>query len=95
MVDSYIAVGQTHPPSIPVSKLFPAGSFPVGELQSYTGESNTTRETSEERRHVERLNADLYDSVREAAEVHRQVRKYAQGLIRPGVRLADSGFEGG
>lgn len=89
-VDGYVAVGQTHPPSIPVSKLFPSGSFPVGEIQSHPGEFNSTRETSEERRHVERLSSDLYDSVREAAEVHRHVRKFAQGLIRPGIKLADS-----
>lgn len=87
-VDSYVAVGQTHPPSIPVSKLFSSG-FPVGEIQTHPGESNTFRETSEERRHLERLNSDLYDSVREAAEVHRHVRKFAQGLIRPGIRLSD------
>lgn len=27
--------------------------------------------------------------LRKAAEVHRQVRKYAQSIIRPGVRLID------
>lgn len=27
--------------------------------------------------------------MREAAEVHRQVRHYAQGLIQPGIKLAD------
>jgi methionyl aminopeptidase len=37
----------------------------------------------------DRINLDLYESVREAAEVHRQVRSYAQGLIKPGIRLAD------
>ena len=36
-----------------------------------------------------RLEADLYDKVRMAAEVHRQVRKYAQSFIKPGIKLAD------
>jgi hypothetical protein len=88
-VDSYIAVGQTHPPSIPVAKLFPSGAFPIGELQTHPGESNTTRETGEEKRYLDRLHSDLYETVREAAEVHRQVRSFAQGLIKPGIKLSD------
>jgi methionyl aminopeptidase len=36
-----------------------------------------------------RLEADLYDKVRLASEVHRQVRKYAQSFIKPGIKLAD------
>jgi methionyl aminopeptidase len=35
------------------------------------------------------LNADVYDSVRQAAEVHRQVRHYAQSIIKPGIKLVD------
>ena len=31
----------------------------------------------------------LYQTLREAAEVHRQTRKFAQSIIKPGVRLAD------
>jgi methionine aminopeptidase len=31
----------------------------------------------------------LYETVREAAEVHRHVRKYAQSIIKPGIKLAD------
>lgn len=39
---------------------------------------------------MERLSSDMYNIVREAAEVHRQVRAYAQKhLIKPGVKLID------
>jgi len=45
--------------------------------------------TGEEARYRERLHADILEDVREAAEVHRHVRKFAQSYIRPGVKLAD------
>jgi methionyl aminopeptidase len=35
------------------------------------------------------LNEDLYDKVRMAAEVHRQVRAHAQSFIKPGIKLID------
>ena len=35
------------------------------------------------------LHHDLYDKVRHASEVHRQVRHYAQSFIRPGIKLTD------
>ena len=46
--------------------------------------------TSEEKRAEERLqHASMYDNVRRAAEVHRQVRRYAQSFIKPGIKLID------
>lgn len=87
--DSYITCGQTTPPSIPVAKLFPRGDFPVGEIQPHAGDFNAYRTTSEEKRYAERLHSDLFATVREAAEVHRHVRKYAQSIIRPGIRLSE------
>ena len=50
---------------------------------------NTKRITSAEARAADRLYNDVYTSMREAAEVHRHVRKYAQSLIKPGIKLAD------
>ncbi|RLO09759.1 hypothetical protein DYB28_004494 [Aphanomyces astaci] len=87
--DSYIQYGQTEPPTIPVAKLFAVGSFPKGEEQNHPGDFNTYRITSEELRAAERENEAFYDRVRYASEVHRQVRKFAQGLIKPGIRLID------
>ncbi|XP_041012991.1 methionine aminopeptidase 2B-like isoform X2 [Juglans microcarpa x Juglans regia] len=79
---------QTDPPSIPVSDLFPSGEFPEGEIQQYKDE-NLWRTTSEEKRELERLEKPLYNSVRRAAEVHRQVRKYIKGILKPGMLMTD------
>lgn len=35
------------------------------------------------------LHNDRYESLREAAEVHRQVRSFANSIIKPGIRLID------
>ena len=52
-------------------------------------EFNMFRITSEEKRAADRIHSDLYDSVRHAAEVHRQVRKHAQSYIQPGIKLSE------
>jgi methionyl aminopeptidase len=87
--DYYVQYGQTDPPTIPVADLFAGKPFPVAEIQRYTSDSQTYRETSEEVRARERLQEDLVSKVRQAAEVHRQVRAYAMSYIKPGVKLAD------
>jgi len=87
--DSYVAYGQTEPPTIPVANLFAPGKFPQGQIMEHPGDFNSYRMTSEEKRHLERLESDLYDKVRHAAEVHREVRKFAQSFIKPGIRLID------
>ncbi|EIW63973.1 peptidase M24A methionine aminopeptidase, partial [Trametes versicolor FP-101664 SS1] len=55
--------------------------------------SNAYRTTSEERRYDERMAMEdpevTYNSIRRGAEVHRQVRKYARKVIRPGMRMID------
>ncbi|RKP10905.1 peptidase M24, structural domain-containing protein [Thamnocephalis sphaerospora] len=79
---------QTSPPTIPVSKLFPNNSYPEGELQDYK-DDNLWRVTNEEKRHLERQMADQYTDVRRASEVHRQVRRYAQSIAKPGIKLWD------
>ena len=70
---------QTEPPSVPVRLLFPSGKFPEGEWQSYK-DDNLWRETSAEKRDLERLQADMINDVRQAAEVHRQVGGCSLGL---------------
>ena len=42
-----------------------------------------------EYREKERLFTMDYEALRKAAEAHRQVRRYAQSIIRPGKRLID------
>jgi methionyl aminopeptidase len=88
-VDSYVKYGQTDPPTIPVQELFKGRDYPKGEIQPHALESQTYRETSAEVRARDRLQQDLYGKIRWGAEVHRQVRSYAQSLCKPGIKLAD------
>ncbi|KAJ7969370.1 Methionine aminopeptidase 2 [Quillaja saponaria] len=78
----------TDPPSIPVIDLFQSGEFPEGEIQQYK-DDNLWRTTSEEKRELERLEKPIYNSVRRAAEVHRQVRKYMKSILKPGMLMID------
>ncbi|KAH9222472.1 methionine aminopeptidase 2-like protein [Leptodontidium sp. 2 PMI_412] len=76
---------QTNPPRVLLSSLFPV-EYPKGELIPY---ENLSRETDEENRYNSRLwDPDFLPDYRQAAEIHRQVRHYAQKeLIKPGASL--------
>ena len=50
---------------------------------------NTTRTTAAEFKERDRLHESRVKDLRKAAEVHRQVRKYAQTFMRPGMKLID------
>ena len=80
--------GQTAPPRVKVSDLFPNDSYPVGEEVEYKGQ-NAYRTTNEEKRHLDRMNQDVINDFRQAAEVHREVRKYARSVIKPGMTLTE------
>ena len=58
-LDDFVCHGQTNPPSIPVTKLFRAGSFPEGQIMVHPGDFNTFRVTSEEKRAADRANVEL------------------------------------
>lgn len=47
------------------------------------------RSTSEEMKAKDELISEKTQSLRKAAEVHRQVRKYAQSIAKPGIKLVD------
>lgn len=79
---------QTDPPTVPISELFPDGNFPTGQILSYK-DDNLWRETNEEKRALDRMHNDIYSDVRQAAEAHRQVRKYVQGFIKPGMTMIE------
>lgn len=87
---------QTEPPTVPLSKLFANKSYPKGEEVEYVDE-NRYRTTNEEKRHLDNLNSDFLTDYREAAEIHRQVRQYAQKSIKPGQTLTEiaEGIENG
>ncbi|CAM9836512.1 unnamed protein product [Chrysoparadoxa australica] len=55
----------------------------------HPGDFNTFRVTSEEKRALDRMDQELHNTVRQASEVHRQVRRYAQSFIKPGIKLHD------
>ncbi|KTW31186.1 methionine aminopeptidase, type II [Pneumocystis jirovecii RU7] len=79
---------QTDPPTVGITKLFPSGIYPEGEQMDYKID-NLLRTTSEEKRHLERSLQGDYNDLRRAAEVHRQVRSYAQKVIKPGMTMIE------
>ncbi|ORX62622.1 peptidase M24A, methionine aminopeptidase [Hesseltinella vesiculosa] len=79
---------QTEPPTVPVSKIYTNQIYPEGEIHEYR-DDNLWRTTSEEKRALEREQFNNYNDVRRAAEVHRQVRQYAQKIIKPGMSLTE------
>ncbi|KAF3760611.1 putative methionyl aminopeptidase [Cryphonectria parasitica EP155] len=83
------ATTQSDPPRVLMSQLFPNNTYPAGEEVEYTGDENRFRITSEEKRHLDRLNDDFLSDYRQAAETHRQVRQWAQKWIQPGMGLTE------
>ncbi|KAJ5193919.1 Winged helix-turn-helix transcription repressor DNA-binding [Penicillium cf. griseofulvum] len=79
---------QSEPPRVPVSNLFPNGKYPEGEIVEYLND-NAYRTTNEEKRYLDRMNNDFLEEYRQGAEVHRQVRQYAQKNIKPGQTLTE------
>nr|AET50547.1 hypothetical protein [Eimeria tenella] len=73
---------QTVPPTKTMQQLFPAGDFPKGEVQLYASPPHDA-----EAREAERFDSVNLEALREAAECHRQVRRYAQSLVKPGISL--------
>ena len=42
-----------------------------------------------EKRELERLEANMYNEVRQCSEVHREVRRYISNWVKPGMKLID------
>ncbi|KAF2281360.1 methionine aminopeptidase 2-like protein [Westerdykella ornata] len=83
---------QTTPPRVELSRIFQGKEYPQGEIKAYAGrDENLQRTTGEELRHVALVNDvddEFLSDYRQAAEVHRQVRQYAQTLIKPGISMS-------
>ncbi|KAJ9226309.1 hypothetical protein DTO027B5_2864 [Paecilomyces variotii] len=79
---------QSSPPRVPISQLFPNNKYPEGEIVEYK-DDNAYRTTNEEKRYLDRMNNNFLQEYRQAAEVHRQVRQYAQKNIKPGQTLTE------
>ncbi|KAK7101782.1 methionine aminopeptidase 2-like [Littorina saxatilis] len=84
---------QTDPPSVPISELIPDGNFPEGEICKYPvdQDSRTAKDrfTDEEKRALDRAQTYMYQEMRQAAEAHRQTRKYMQSYIKPGMTMIE------
>jgi methionyl aminopeptidase len=79
---------QTSPPRVPVHEIFLNDTYPEGVTHEYLDE-NAYRTTSEEKRHLDRMNQDFLTDYRRGAEVHREVRQWAQKWIKPGMSLTE------
>jgi len=84
---------QTDPPSVPVSELFPDGNFPIGQILDHPISNDDSkaknRFNSEEARAIDRLQIDMYNEIRQAAEAHRQTRQHIQRWVKPGMKMID------
>merc|ERR1711970_224785 len=84
---------QTDPPTIPVSQLFPNGQYPIGQIMdhpiSQTDAKAKDRFSSEEARAIDRLQLDMYNEIRQAAEAHMQTRQHIQRWVKPGMKMID------
>jgi len=84
---------QTNPPSIPIYQLFPTGQFPEGQIMDHpiaqTDAKAKDRFSSEEARAIDRLQLDMYNEIRQAAEAHRQTRQHIQSWAKPGMKMID------
>ncbi|CAF0962440.1 unnamed protein product [Rotaria sordida] len=75
---------QTNPPSIPICELYPDGNYPEGQILSHPTPKNPStdgslainRMTNEEKRMLDMTQIELYRELRQAAECHRQTRKW-------------------
>ncbi|PHJ26077.1 methionine type ii [Cystoisospora suis] len=76
---------QTWPPSKPMDELFVTDEYPAGEIIL----KDTRRKSPEEEREAVRLEAVNINAIRQAAECHRQVRRFVQGIARPGIPLIE------
>lgn len=80
---------QTSPPTKTIDSQYDASHWDVkGVILDYT-KDQTWRNTSEEMKKKDLLWNERLIPLRKAAEVHRQVRKYAQTIARPGIKMID------
>ena len=67
---------------------FPAKKYPEGEISEYRNH-NSFRTSSAEHKLKDKLMEDTIQNLRKAAECHRQVRKWVQSYVKPGMKLID------
>ena len=78
---------QTNPPTKSIDEQYNClDDFPMGKILDYAP-NNIWRSTSEEKKELEKYYKYEITSMRKAAECHKQIRKYAQTIIKPGIKL--------
>jgi len=88
-VPEYTKNGQTYPPSKRMPELFPDEAYPVNETMPHP--DGEWRQEANEQIELEKTLAwtERMSAIREASEIHRQVRQDAQRYIQPGMDLTD------
>ena len=80
---------QTNPPTKSIDEQYNClDDYPLGKIMDYSP-NNIWRSTSEEKKELERYYKYKIESMRKAGECHKQIRKYAQSIIKPGIKLID------
>ncbi|KAG2460041.1 MAP2 aminopeptidase, partial [Polypterus senegalus] len=84
---------QTDPPSIPICELYPSGVFTKGQECEYPatqdGRTAAWRMTNEEKKALDKASEEIWNDFRQAAEAHRQVRKYVMSWLKPGLTMIE------
>lgn len=80
---------QTMPPTRNIDSQFPNKDWAPGLIMEYVGQQHAHRTASEEMMKKDSLIEHKLFDLRKSAEVHRQVRQYAQSIARPGIKLVD------
>ena len=80
---------QTSPPTKSIDEQYNClDDYPIGTIMEYSS-NNIWRSTSEEKKELEKYYKYKIESMRKAGECHKQIRKYAQTIIKPGIKLID------
>ena len=80
---------QTNPPTKSIDEQYNClDDYPIGTIMEYPS-NNIWRSTSEEKKELEKYYKYKIESMRKAGECHKQIRKYAQTIIKPGIKLID------
>merc|ERR1719433_1572185 len=87
--EQYCEHGQTYPPTKRMHEVFTNKIYPVNQTMPHP--NGEWRQQNEEKIDQEKSEAweRRLNAVREAAEIHRQVRQDASRFLQPGMELKD------
>eukprot|EP01083_Nonionella_stella_P055967 147580_1 len=89
-LDKYVENGQTFPPSVPVHDLWREKEYTVYETMPHPKKEAIRMESNEKKAMENQLLFEQrLQNIREASEVHREVRTAAQHFIKPGLTMVE------